>query len=69
MSQKKNQKYYQHLTEKIARSGGLETDLRQFHDPIYRSVMMGKFANGAKRRGGWLFGPFLFEWLANLLGI
>ncbi len=34
---------YQALTEKIAREGGLETDLKQFTDPLYRLKKSGDF--------------------------
>ncbi len=40
MSMKKN---YQELTNEIARSGGLQTDLRPYFDPIYTSWMQGDF--------------------------
>lgn len=77
----KNKDNYQQFTEKIARSGGLETDLRQFHDPIYRTIMIGRFANGAKKKGGclgslvllviilWLIGPLLYYVVGKFTGI
>ena len=37
----KSSSNYQNLTEKIAQEGGLQTDSKQFFDPIYQNWMYG----------------------------